>query len=294
MGVGSHQLVVRDSAGAESLTQSVTVPGPLTVGQESFTDDADTMSYRVSFGISGGTPPYEANVGTVTDGKYTSGPVPSEQSIEVEITDSVGCTASKEFTHKVTPPCNLPCDGQSRWSAYRLWLQPPIDNAAYKGYKPQNQPIVFRFNGEELELPEASKILGIPNSELNNDFTGAIGTAIKRLNEAVNKALIAKFGQLGKNRLVFSYKPAVSDPYAVLWIEYFVCETFNLEFDFTFAKPSPTFSLTMRYTKEPTVAGASFDGAVVINKKQDNKETRVPAFGSSERNQCTGSEYKKL
>jgi hypothetical protein len=50
----------------------------------------------------------------------------------------------------------------------------------------------------------------------------------------------------------------------------------------------------MRYTNEPAATGAAFDGAVFINRRLGNAETRVPAFDCSERNQCTGSDYKRL
>ena len=44
------------------------------------------------------------------------------------------------------------------------------------------------------------------------------------------------------------------------------------------------------YTNED----ASFNGAIFINRRLDNKETRVPAFDCRERNQCTGGDYTKL
>ena len=50
----------------------------------------------------------------------------------------------------------------------------------------------------------------------------------------------------------------------------------------------------IRYTNEPAASGASFDGAICINLRLNNKETRVPAFDCSELNQCTGSDVRKL
>ena len=291
--VGPHTLIIRDSAGAESAPQSLTVPEPLTIGAETYTDDVAANTYTVHFDISGGTPPYTANTGAVTGSTYTSQPVNSGGSIRVTVTDSVGCTVSQGFTHTVKEPCNLPCDGQSRRCAYRLWLQPPFDGAPYEDYT-RRDIVRFRFNGEVIEIHDANSLLRIPRAQLNGDFHNAIGGAVKILNEAINRALIDKFGDEGNNRLVITYEPSTPGPFALLWIEYFVCETFTIEFDFSFAKPTPTFALTMRYTNETDANGAAFDGAIFINRRLNNQETRVPAFDCSERNQCDGTDYIPL
>ncbi len=289
---GDHSLKIRDSVGTESELQSLTVPLPLTIGPETYTDDVAASTYTVSFVILGGTGPYTFNPsGTVSGPTYTSPPVASGGSITTEINDSAGCKTSKAFQHTVTAPCKLPCDGQSRRCAYRLWLQPPVagTEALYRGYK-QESEILFQFNGENIPLSNSNTLLQLTESQLNGDFHNAVGGAVKLLNEAMNQALIAKFGaELGSNRLVLSYEPAASDPFALLRIEYFVCETFTLSFNFSYAKPTPAFSLTMRYTNE-----ASFNGAIFINRRLDNKETRVPAFDCQERNQCLNTGYQKI
>src|SRR5262249_29391902 len=101
-----------------------------------------------------------------------------------------------------------------RLSAYRLWLQPPIGDGTYSAYRPSTKPIVFRLNGQDVILPPANSIFNIPLSQLNSGFSAAIGAAVKKLNTAVEKALTATpMGELGKNRLVFSYAPAASDPF---------------------------------------------------------------------------------
>ena len=292
--VGFHTIVIRDSAGAESASQSLNVSGPLTIGTESYIDDVAARTYRVSFQLSGGTAPYTSERGTVTGSMFTSTPVNSDETISVTIKDSVGCGVSQSFQHTVEEPCNLPCEGQSRRCAYRLWLQPPFDEAPYKTYK-QEGNINLRLNGEDIVLSGSDTILQIPTAQLNGDFQNAIGGAVKKLNEVVNQALMAKFGaELGNNRLVVTYAPVATDPFGILWIEYFVCETFTIEFNFTFARPTPAFSLSMRYTNEPSADGTAFDGAVLINRRLNNKETRVPAFDCSERNQCDSSDFKQL
>jgi hypothetical protein len=290
--VGDHTIVIRDSAGVESAPQTVTVPAMLTIGTGVFTDDVPKQKYQVSFSISGGVAPYTADSGTINGNTYTSGPVDSGASITVGITDSVGCKASQTFTHKVAAPCTLPCDGISRRCAYRLWAQPPAEGAAYEIYRLSR--ISLRFNSKEIPLPNVNTLFNVTASDLNSNFPVAIGNMIGKLNEMINKALVTAIGPDGNNRLVLTYKPTTTDPFGILWIEYFVCESFNLELEFDLAKPSPAFSVIMRYTNEPPATGGQFNGVVLINKRLNNKETRVPAFDCSERNQCAENQYKKL
>lgn len=283
---GSHTIKIRDSAGSESALQSLTVPMPLTIGEETYIDNVSEQTYTVSFGITGGTAPYSSeSSGTVSGSIYTSAPVESGKSIKVEITDSAGCTSSKEFQHTVNLPCNLPCEGISRRCAYRLWLQPPFKDSLYKGYK-QESEIRFQFNGENIALVGSDTLLQFSVGQLNQDFHNTVGRAVKMLNEAINQALVTKFGEeLGRNRLLISYEPNDNDPFGILWIEYFVCEKFSIEFNFSFSRPSPAFSLTMQYTD---------DAATLINRRLNNKKMRVPAFDCRERNQCLDTDYEEL
>jgi hypothetical protein len=282
---GAHTLQIRDSAGTESKVQSLNVPRALGIGEARFIDDTSANRYRVTFAISGGTPPYQAEAGTVSGNVFTSEPMPSGQSVAVTITDRAGCRVSREFSHTV---CELPCGGQSRRCAYRLWVQPPSGPAQYSSY--QQEGIRFRFNGQSFELPSA--LLQLEVQQLNSSFDDAVAVAVKRLNAAINGALTESLGEQERDRLVISYSPAANDPFRSLLIEHFVCDTFSIEFDYTYAKPEITFSLTMRYGNE-TVGGAAFDGAVLLNRRL-NKETRVPAFDCSERNQCDDSPFRRL
>jgi hypothetical protein len=134
----------------------------------------------------------------------------------------------------------------------------------------------------------------IPADELNNNFDGAMTKTVGILNEEIEKALVQKLGNEGKNRLVLSYEPTKDDPFAVLWIEHFVCETFNIEFAFNQAKPSPAFALQFNYTNETDANGSVFNGTITTNIELNGKQTLVPAFNCRERNQCTGSEFVKL
>lgn len=289
--VGTHTLVIQDSAGTESAQRSLTVPAPLTIEKETYIDNVATKTYQVNVPISGGVIPYKAETGTVAGSTFTSPSVASGAAVAVSITDSVGCKVSREFRHTV---CDLPCGGVSHRCAYRLWLQPPVGEARYETYRQEGEAVKLRFNGADIPLPGTNAILQAETAQLNGAFENTIAGIIKKLNAVVNQALVTTLGPQGKNRLVLGYKPSPTDPFGVLWIEHFVCETFSIEFNFSFAKPSPAFSLIWRYANEPDAAGAPFTGAIMINRRLNNKETRIPALDCSERNQCTGSDYKKL
>ncbi|QDA61592.1 hypothetical protein [Hymenobacter jejuensis] len=293
LAVGTHSLVVRDAAGALTAAQTVTVAPQLLLKETDFTCDG-TASYRSFLRVEGGVPPYLANGAPVTGDSFATDPIASGTATTIEVKDQNGCTASLEVQHTCEQPCNLPCGGQSRRCAYRLWLQPPVEGAPYETYK-QDSEVKFQFNGQDFALADAGSLVQIQAGQLNGNFRNAIGGAVKKLNERIKQALVAEFGpELGANRLVLSYEPADSDPFGILWIEHFECEQFSLEFNYSFAKPTPAFSLLMRYTNEPDVTGAPFNGAILVNRRLNNKETRVPAFDCRERNQCTGTDFQKL
>ena len=286
--VGTYTLAIQDGAGAESLPKQVVVPATLSIGESTFEDNVAGSTYTVTTSISGGTQPYSvpAEVGKVEADTFTSVASASGKALTVEVTDSIGCKVSKEFRHTV---CDLPCGGVSHRCAYRLWLQPPVGEALYKAYRQEGEAVKFRFNGADITLPGTNAILQADTTQLNGAFENTVTGIVKKLNGALNQALVAALGPQGKNRLVIGYKPATTDPFGVLWIEHFVCDRFNIEFNFLFAKTAPTFHLTWRYTNEPD----GFNGAIMINR-EGNKETRVRAFNCSERNQCTGSDFEKL
>jgi len=164
-------------------------------------------------------------------------------------------------------------------------VQPPLQEAPYGFYR-QEGDIKFSFNGNGIELPDTTNLLNARVVELNEDFDGTMKSIIKNLNNVINQALDREFGRLSKPRLVITYRPNVHDPFGILWIEHFVCETFHIEFDFAYSIEAATFfSLTWRYTN---------DGVVLVNRELQGKETRVPAFDCSERNQCRGGAYQKF
>jgi hypothetical protein len=291
LSVGTHTLSVHDSASAVSATQTVVVPAFLTLTETDFTCEG-TASYRSFIRIDGGLAPYVANGKPVTGNMFESDPIGSGAKLSLTVIDRNNCEAFIEVQHSCDQQCTLPCGGQSRRCAYRLWLQPPTQQAPYKLYQP-DQNLTFRFNGKTIGLNTAN-IPPIQVTQLNGNFPDAMAQVVKALNDAVSQALIGALGASAANRLVLSYNPAQADTIGMLFIEYFVCDTFDLEFRYVFAMPDPVFTLTVRYSNEPSASGAPFNGMVVTNLRLDNKQTVVPAFDCSERNQCTGSDYQKL
>ena len=121
---------------------------------------------------------------------------------------------------------------------------------------------------------------------LNNDFVNVMGELIKQLNEAIAEAI-------GAGRVELSYQPVSGDPFGVMGIEHFDCETFSLEFVYSIARASgDAFTFAVRYTNEPIDNGTPFDGVIFMNLRNDNQETRIPTFACSVRNQCDGTKYQ--
>lgn len=281
LAVGTHTIVVRDAAGTVTPPQTVVVLPPLRLSATRFECEG-TATYRADIQITGGTPPYTVRGQELTGNTFATDPVASGKPFSAEVTDKSGCSATLEDTH-TCDACNLPCGGESRRSAYRLWVQPPREGSQYKSYKPDK--ITVRYNGTAFDLP--LELVAMPVGKLNGDFNNTVGEAIKKLNEAIASTI-------GRGRVELSYRPDTKDPFALLYIEHFVCETFSVSFRYSLATPEPQQNLNVAYTNEPAPTGAPFDGTVFVNLNFNNKETRLPAFDGRERNQCSGSDYTTL
>lgn len=290
--VGNTVLTLKDVNG-QTVSQEISVPEALVLTVLKLSCESDNKSFRASMRITGGSPPYIAEGVAITGNSFVTEPVPSGQSATILVFDSKKCQTSTQIQHTCEEPCNLPCDGETLQCAYRLWLQPPSGEQLYRLYETLKE-VKFRFNGDNINLPNALQLLQIPIAQLNRNFEGAIATALKNLNQAINQALVSKLGAAGNNRLMVSYNPLATDPFAIFNIEHFVCDTFYIEFNYRYSKPSLEFAMNVKYTNEPDEAGAQFNGALFTNLQLDNKISIVPAFDCSERNLCSGSNFKKL
>ncbi|MBO2011556.1 hypothetical protein [Hymenobacter negativus] len=284
MAVGTHTVFVRDAAGVVAPAQSVVVGPPLRLRTTGF-ECEELATYKATIVISGGQLPYLFNGQPLSGNELTTEPVASGQPVRVEVTDANNCTAELEVTHTCEEPCNLPCEGKSRRCAYRLWVQPPVKGNEYEAYDTANSRVVLRYNGKEFGLP--GSVIAMPTSGLNGDFANTVGGMIEQLNKAIA-------GEIGDGLIMLSYQPDEKDPFALLWIEHFVCETFSLSFDYLTATPQPLLPMNVEYTNEPDPSGAPFDGATFIDRRARNPRTQVPAFNCSERDQCAHTKFEPL
>lgn len=248
LAAGPHTILIRDSSGAESASQSLTVPEPLTIEKETYIDKVADQTYQVRFDISGGTPPYTADSGTIDGHTYTSEPVKSEEPISVKITDSVKCSIkSKEFKHSV---CTLPCNGIARRCGFRFWV--PAPNAMLKreftDYSAEVLAFKFEFpEGNSVDLAaEVKKIIQAKVDDLNKKFNEVIQSWL----ESINK-LIAKATESG-DWLRLKYEMSTSDAVGTLWIEYFECLKFEFHIQSEYQQPEFKDKLDMTYTPKGT------------------------------------------
>jgi hypothetical protein len=289
LAVGSHSVVLRDSAGNVTQPQTAVIPTDLGLKETGFTCEG-IATYRSTITITGGTQPYLANGNLIGGNTFTTDPVPSGTATSVKVIDSRKCSATLELQHTCEQPCSLPCGGDSIRCAFRLWLQRPEGEASYKAYT-QDSAIKLIFNNQDIPLPDTTKLLQMTVNDLNSSFDAIMSKTIQKLNDVINKAMVAALGDAGKDRLVLSpaLPGAAPFPFDVMLIEHFVCETFTLEFNYSYAKPDPGYTLTVRYTSDPT-----FSGIVIVNRRLDNKQTRVPAFACAQRNLCTHKDFQNL
>ena len=292
LSAGNYTLILRDSLGTVSDPQQISIPAHLALGTPNYECVGVQGEYVATFQITGGTSPYTANSGKVNGSDYQSDPILSSTDTVITITDNHGITVSTTLNHTCEKPCALPCGGDSAKWAYRLWLQPPGKGSLYRMYNATSD-ITFRFNGKTINLPGSIDLLQMSVDILNKDYANAMTKMIGKLNDTIQKSLIELLGDSGKNRLVISYEPANSDPFGVLRIESFVCETFNLEFEYKVSKPIQGLALNFRYTNEPDDSGKSFNGIITLNREM-KVQTSIPAFDGLKRNQCSGTGYAKI
>lgn len=97
LGSGTYRLKIRDTEGAESAEQIITIPEPVGMGKPSFTNVGH--DWTATFPVTGGRPPYRVVVnGTSTPfsgGYFTTAPASRETVLEVFVVDSVDCGSEK-------------------------------------------------------------------------------------------------------------------------------------------------------------------------------------------------------
>lgn len=102
---GTHTVSIRDAAGTESAPQTIIIQPKMTATAPSYKCKDDLTSYIVEFSVSGGTPPYTANLGNVgANNKYVSNPIPNGTGDNIIVLDSNGCSVVVPITKTCAAP----------------------------------------------------------------------------------------------------------------------------------------------------------------------------------------------
>jgi hypothetical protein len=264
---GAHTLVIQDSAGTESAPRSFTVPEPLMIGKETYGDNVAAKTYQVSFGISGGTPPYQADTGTITGNLFTSAAVKSGEAATVTITDGAGCKVSKQFKHAI---CDLPCAGIAQRCGFRFWLPETAGNQPYRQYSGKVPIFTFEFpQGATVDLAQdVERVIQARPEDLTQDFNRVVQSWVKRIN-----TLISRVTQ-NEDWLRLAYVKSAADVAGTLLIEYFECLKFEFQITASFQRPEVQETVSMSYTPVRT--------AFTI----DDIKAAIPAFNCVQINKC--------
>ena len=271
---GVHSLTVRDAQGIESSAQSVTVAAPITFGAPAFNCNADSTVYTATVLISGGTPPYTVNGKAIETNSYTSDPVTSGKAVSIAVVDSHQCTGKLEATHTCVPPCDLPCAGIALRRGFRFWLPDSDANKPFKSFKPEKQVFVFdSLDGKPLDLSTevAAITQKIALADLNGDFKKAVGQWLAQ----INKLVADKTGKA--SWLTLNYEPAQAGRLGTLWIEYFECLKFDIQFISTFQRADTTEQLRLSYTP---------DGTTIQTADPKDGIVKVPPFDGIRTDKC--------
>jgi len=253
---GDHDVTVRDSAGIQSLSQKVAVPGKLTFSAE------DTTTYEcdpnnqfiVHFTMSGGKAPYSSPQGVFTGNQFTGAPVASGNAVEVEVTDSAGCKASKRFTHVCVPPCDLPCDGAAIRCNYRFWVPRGGFNANGKPLLEISSPDSVKFifegpNNTSVDLSQEVQeiISNFDPQAFNADFKGSVQ---KIWIDPINKLIAKKTGNNSWLRL--AYIQDDKETFGTLQVERFECLKFEFSLITSYIYLSKSQNYDVSYSEKGT------------------------------------------
>jgi hypothetical protein len=269
---GPHTIVIQDSAGTQSEFRSISIPAQLSFSDVIFIDDSAAKTYVIRCIVQGGVAPYSSSdAGTISGNIFNSDTAQTGGTITVAITDSVGCIISKEFTHIVEAPCDLPCGGNALRSGYRFWLPDPDPNHPYESFGVED----VRFN---FEFPQGG------NVDLSADVRAILAkTSIELLIQDFNKVVQSWLDQINKkiaskvksdDWLKLGYVKSAEDPVGVLTIEYFRCLHFQFDIVTNFSRLNIREKETLNVTYRPS-------GTLIRGLNGE-----LPAFNSTEISKC--------
>jgi hypothetical protein len=280
LNAGTHSLMVRDADGTETHAQSITVPGPLVIGEPAYV--CTEGNFTASATITGGAAPYTLNGKPIAVSTFTTDAAASGAQVEVHVLDSNGCSATANFTHTCPPPCTLPCAGIALRRGYRFWIPDSDQTNAYKGVKVSG--LVFSVEtspGKAIDLSgKIAPILTAQPADLTpGTFPGLVASWIAQINK-----IIASEPALNDDKaqwLTLGYEATSPGRLGVLWIEYFECLKFDIRIDVDVARSDET-KFTIIYAPDQTT--------IVANETKTN----VPAFGGTQTDKCSADPKPQL
>ena len=272
LAAGDHALVVRDSAGAESVPVGVTVPPPLRIIDAQVEVDNTQTAWQVRFTIDGGTAPYAADVGAVAGQSYASPALAVADILTVEIKDAAGCTVAGRFESGVKP-CDLPCDGQAIRAGYRFWLPEPPKGFPIKEYLIEELTfVVTDISGVNHNLSAQVKTVIETPSQMG---TTDLQKAAKRWTTTINKLLATEFGS--DQWLTLAYEsPTGTSTTGNLFVDRLECLGFVFQIRVSFLIDGRPYRYQLEYRP---------GGTVIADLKTDGKAA-IPIFTVSTSNKC--------
>jgi hypothetical protein len=273
LSVGSHTVVIRDDDGAESAPATIVVPPALTIGMEQITEDAQAGTYQVTFEISGGTPPYSAEPGTIDATAYSSPAVTSGEAVTVTITDNAECKTDKTFQHTNGHVCDLPCEGVATRQGFRFWIPEAKPGQPVNEYTARVAR--FSIDGPQGTVDLTDDVENIinraPNPIRSNDF----GQVTTKWTDDLNELIAQAVGSPDWVRV--TYGPADErSTTGTLWIDRLVCleVTLRLQASFVQERRRQRFELTY-----------SSNGTEVLSPEPQWRVS-IPPFDPSTSNKC--------
>ena len=280
---GTHNLMVRDAENRDSAPKTIIVPSRISIGDPIYECNKDSSSYTATLSISGGTPPYRVNGTDIPGNEYTSKPIESGKTGDIEIVDSHDCSYKTEVSHTC---CDLPCAGIALRRGYRFWLPEPDANRRYMKCTLKIEAFSFEFlNGKTIETIDISskinRIVQIVNpDDLNKNFEGLVVDWLQQ----INTLIVKESGREDWLTLVFRQSVAPEPgKLGILWIEYFECLNFNIQISSNFNRGDLTESLSFTYNREGTLM-KGLSGEIVT----------IPAFDHVKTDKCKNTPPESL
>jgi hypothetical protein len=284
---GNHEIKLRDNDGSETLPQTVTVAPALVIGEPVF--ECAQGAYTTTAPIVGGTPPYQIGGGVLQDDKtLLAGPTQSGTPVSVTVTDSLGCTATTQFTHECPPPCTLPCAGIALNRGFRFFLPDPDPSDAYEAFELTDLTFTVEATpGNPVDLSaQVRQIIKVSSKDQLTaaKFPALVNGWLTKINKVV--ASTPGLNEADDPQwLTLAYKATAPGRLGVLSIEYFQCLKFDIQVSVGYALASGKTGLHAAYTPEGTTIRATdtqvtvpaFDGVLTDKCQQTDASAICPA-----------------